>query len=157
MGTVMTNPEALKVSTLEQGQMLRACMLREMRYTGLLKNIADQLSQVEAVLPAEARREVQGLHREVLQALDSDSMAHFEHIFETMHGGYLQRLAAEYPTLTPTELRLAAFLRLPMPSKEVARLFSCSVRSIEKHRERMRKKFNLDPHDNLTTFLASRV
>lgn len=157
MGTVMTNPKALSVSPSEQGQMLRACMLREMRYTGLLRNIADQLSQIEAVLPAEARREVQGLHREVLQALDTDSMAHFEHIFETMHGGYLQRLASEYPTLTPTELRLAAFLRLPMPSKEVARLFSCSVRSIEKHRERMRKKFNLDPHDNLTTFLASRV
>lgn len=157
MGTVMTNPEALKVTPLEQGQMLRACMLREMRYTGLLKNIANELSNIEGVLPPDARREVQGLHREVLQALDTDSMAHFEHIFETMHGGYLQRLASEFPTLTPTELRLAAFLRLPMPSKEVARLFSCSVRSIEKHRERMRKKFELEPHDNLTTFLASRV
>ncbi|HLP28462.1 MAG TPA: hypothetical protein VK147_07470, partial [Candidatus Didemnitutus sp.] len=120
-------------------------------------NIANELSNIEGVLPPDARREVQGLHREVLQALDTDSMAHFEHIFETMHGGYLQRLASEFPTLTPTELRLAAFLRLPMPSKEVARLFSCSVRSIEKHRERMRKKFELEPHDNLTTFLASRV
>jgi DNA-binding CsgD family transcriptional regulator len=153
----MTMPDAATMTPTSISQMLRACMLREMRYTGLLKNLNDELTRIEHHVPAEHRREIQALHREVLQALDSDSLNHFEHIFEAMHGGYLQRLAHDYPSLTPTELRLAAFLRLPMPSKEVARLFSCSVRSIEKHRERMRKKFNLGTHENLTTFLAARV
>jgi len=153
----MTMPDVSTLTPNSMSQMLRACMLREMRYTGLLKNLNDELSRLEHVIPPEHRRELQAIHREVFQALDTDSLQHFEHIFEAMHGGYLQRLAHDYPSLTPTELRLAAFLRLPMPSKEVARLFSCSVRSIEKHRERMRKKFNLGTHENLTTFLASRV
>lgn len=157
MGSLMTMTEKPKIAPAIQSQMLRACMLREMRYTALLKSITEHLSHIEPLLPVEARRKIQGLHHDVLVALDKDSVEHFEHIFETMHGGYLQRLAHDFPSLTPTELRLAAFLRLPMPSKEVATLFSCSVRSIEKHRERMRKKFDLEPHNNLTTFLASRV
>ncbi len=157
MGSITIPDVATHHPAEEQARLLRACMLREMRYAGLLKNIIAELTQIEAMPLETLRKKVQSIHREVLLALDSDSLDHFEHIFESMHGGYLQRLAREFPLLTPTELRLAAFLRLPMPSKEVARLFSCSVRSIEKHRERMRRKFNLEPKENLTTFLASRA
>lgn len=135
----------------------RAYLLREMRYTGVLKHVAEDLAKIESALPHEHRLTAKRLQREVGEVLETDSMAHVEQIMESMHDGYLRRLAQDFPTLTPTELRMAAFLRLPMPSKEIASLFSCSVRSVEKHRERMRKKFHLAPHESLTMFLASRV
>ncbi len=138
-------------------KLLRAAMLREIRYTSTLRAVDDELRGIESALNAEAKQCIQSVHRQIAQALDASSTTHFEHVFEAMHGGYLQRLAADFPDLTPTELRLCALLRLPMPSKEVAQLLSCSVRSIEKHRERMRKKFGLRPADNLTTFLAARA
>lgn len=138
-------------------QMSRTSMLREMRYTGVLKHVAEDLAKMESALPPEHRVTAKRLQREVGEVLESDGLAHVEHIMDSMHDGYLRRLAQDFPTLTPTELRMAAFLRLPMPSKEIASLFSCSVRSVEKHRERMRKKFHLSPHESLTMFLASRV
>jgi DNA-binding CsgD family transcriptional regulator len=157
METMTLDRSTFMQTPAEQLQMLRACMLREIRYSSVLKHVAESLHSMEALLPEKQRADTHHLIKEIHDALDVDSASHFEHIFEMMHGGYLQRLAHDYPELTPTELRLSAFLRLPMPSKDVARLFSCSVRSVEKHRERMRKKFKLYPADNLTTFLAARL
>lgn len=157
MRTIPTPPvEPVMLPPMEQ-QSSRTAMLREMRYTGVLKHVAEDLAKMESVLPAEHRMTAKRLQREVGEVLEADGLAHVEHTMDSMHDGYLRRLAQDFPTLTPTELRMAAFLRLPMPSKEIASLFSCSVRSVEKHRERMRKKFHLAPHESLTMFLASRV
>jgi DNA-binding CsgD family transcriptional regulator len=103
-----------------------------------------------------AQEQITATVDEIISALDTTEQERFAFVLETMQGAFLQKLAQDFPTLTPTELRLAVFLRLPMPSREVARLFSCSVRSVEKHRERMRRKFGLSSNENLTTFLASR-
>lgn len=157
MRTIPTPPvEPVMLPPMEQ-QSSRTAMLREMRYTVVLKHVAEDLAKMESVLPAEHRMTAKRLQREVGEVLEEDGLAHVEHIMDSMHDGYLWRLAQDFPTLTPTELRMGAFLRLPMPSKEIASLFSCSVRSVEKHRERMRKKFHLAPHESLTMFLASRV
>lgn len=157
MRTIPTPPvETPMIPAMDQ-QMSRTAMLREMRYTGVLKHVAEDLAKMESALPPEHRMTAKRLQREVGEVLESDGLAHVEHIMDSMHDGYLRRLAQDFPSLTPTELRMAAFLRLPMPSKEIASLFSCSVRSVEKHRERMRKKFHLAPHESLTMFLASRV
>ncbi len=157
MRTIPNAPfEPVPVLPVDQ-QTSRSSMLREMRYTGVLKHIAEDLAKMEPALPPEHRVTAKRLQREVGEVLEADGMAHVEHIMDSMHDGYLRRLAQDFPSLTPTELRMSAFLRLPMPSKEIASLFSCSVRSVEKHRERMRKKFHLAPHESLTMFLASRV
>jgi DNA-binding CsgD family transcriptional regulator len=160
MRTIPSQPTAEIIAPMidqHEAQTSRAYMLREMRYTGVLKHVAEDLAKLESALPHEHRLTAKRLQREVGEVLETDSMAYVEQIMESMHDGYLRRLAQDFPTLTPTELRMAAFLRLPMPSKEIASMFSCSVRSVEKHRERMRKKFHLAAHESLTMFLASRV
>ncbi len=77
-------------------------------------------------------------------------------LFGQRHASFLAQLAQEFPSLTPTELRLCALLRSAIASKDVAALMCCSVRSIEKHRERLRRKFKLQLGENLVTFLAQR-
>lgn len=95
-----------------------------------------------------------------------DSLEHHESswndfmtYFDQIHGGFLTRLSAHHPELTETELRVCAFLRLPMTSKDVASIMGCSTRSVEKHRERLRKKFGLTPtqriHEYLNTTFAT--
>lgn len=135
----------------------RALMMREIRLVSTMRTVHDALATLAASIDPAHRAAIQRLTRDIEHALqEDDTWREFVHRFDTVHGNYLSDLAREFPTLTPTELRLCAFLRLPMPSKEVAALFHCSVRSIEKHRERLRKKFGLRPHENLTTFLAAR-
>jgi len=83
----------------------------------------------------------------------NDFMRYFDHI----HGGFLTALSARHPDLTETELRISAFLRLPMTSKDVASIMGCSTRSVEKHRERLRKKFGLTSEQRIHEYLNTSI
>jgi DNA-binding CsgD family transcriptional regulator len=157
MGNVAPQHHDIESLSLDDAQkLLRAMTVRELRYTSLLRRAADLMKSLQPIATGNGQQQIATTVNEITSALDTTEQERFAFVLETMQGAFLQKLAQDFPTLTPTELRLAVFLRLPMPSREVARLFSCSVRSVEKHRERMRKKFGLSPNENLTTFLASR-
>ena len=65
----------------------------------------------------------------------------------------LKKLKADFPDLTPGDLRLAAYLKMNLSSKEIAPLLNISLRGIENKRYRLRKKLHLENDDNLTSFL----
>ena len=77
----------------------------------------------------------------------------FEANFERAHEQFMKTLQDNYSDLTPSDLRLCAFLRMNLSSKEIAPLLGISVRGVENHRYRLRKKFNLDADSNLTEFI----
>lgn len=77
----------------------------------------------------------------------------FEANFERAHEQFMKTLQEKYEDLTPSDLRLCAFLRMNLASKEIAPLMGISVRGVENHRYRLRKKLNLDADSNLTEFI----
>jgi ligand-binding sensor domain-containing protein/DNA-binding CsgD family transcriptional regulator len=77
----------------------------------------------------------------------------FETAFDEVHEDFLSRLKAQYPTLTPKELRLCAYLRLNISTKEIAPLMNISVRGVEICRYRVRKKLEISRDENLTKFI----
>lgn len=77
----------------------------------------------------------------------------FEANFERAHEQFMKTLNDNYPDLTPSDLRLCAFLRMNLSSKEIAPLLGISVRGVENHRYRLRKRLNLDADSNLTEFM----
>lgn len=77
----------------------------------------------------------------------------FEANFERAHQQFMKTLKDNYPDLTPSDLRLCAFLRMNLASKEIAPLMGISVRGVENHRYRLRKKLNLEADGNLTEFI----
>lgn len=77
----------------------------------------------------------------------------FEANFERAHEQFMKKLQENYEDLTPSDLRLCAFLRMNLASKEIAPLMGISVRGVENHRYRLRKKLNLDADSNLTEFI----
>ena len=87
MRTIPTPPvEPVMLPPMEQ-QSSRTAMLREMRYTGVLKHVAEDLAKMESVLPAEHRMTAKRLQREVGEVLEADGLAHVEHIMDSMHDG----------------------------------------------------------------------
>ena len=82
-----------------------------------------------------------------------DDWSVFETNFERAHEQFMKTLKDNYSDLTPSDLRLCAFLRMNLASKEIAPLMGISVRGVENHRYRLRKKFNLDGDSNLTEFI----
>ncbi|MBO9566722.1 MAG: hypothetical protein J7621_28375 [Niastella sp.] len=77
--------------------------------------------------------------------------------FDQVYSDYLTILKARYPALSPTELKLCAYLRMNLSSKEISQLMNISVRSVEIARYRLRKKLQLETDDNLSEFLISIV
>jgi len=79
----------------------------------------------------------------------------FELHFDQVHENYLQKLRKEYPQLSPKDLRMCAYLRMNLSTKEIAPLMNISVRGVEISRYRLRKKFELHRDDNLIEFLLN--
>jgi DNA-binding CsgD family transcriptional regulator len=79
----------------------------------------------------------------------------FELLFNQIHENFLQKLKERFPDLTNRDLKLCAYLRMNLNSKEIAPLLSMSVRGVEDLRYRVRKKMGLDTTVNLADFVLS--
>ena len=77
----------------------------------------------------------------------------FETAFDDVHEDFLNRLKLRYPALTPKELKLCAYLRMNISTKEIAPLMNISIRGVEICRYRVRKKLNIDRDTNLTSLI----
>jgi DNA-binding CsgD family transcriptional regulator len=79
----------------------------------------------------------------------------FEFHFEKAHEKFLSKLRNKYPQINHNDLRLCAYLRMNLTSKEIAPLLRISVRGVENHRYKLRKKLNLRSEENLTEFIMA--
>jgi len=70
----------------------------------------------------------------------------FQEAFNNADSDFLKKVKIQHPSLTPNDLRLCAYLRLNLSSKEIAPLLNISPRSVEIKRYRLRKKMEL-PHE----------
>jgi tetratricopeptide (TPR) repeat protein len=98
--------------------------------------------------------------KEALSTIDINAKSQhmwkeFESRFNELNDGFINKLTALYPNLSPAEIRLCAMLRMQLSSKEIAELSNRSHRTIEYTRTNARKKMGLNPGDNLTKHLLS--
>jgi ligand-binding sensor domain-containing protein/DNA-binding CsgD family transcriptional regulator len=123
----------------------------------LLNRVKQKLSRVsEKMLHLEMKQQVV----ELVRTLEKDLAGHddwekFEVHFDQVHEDFLKKLRKNYPELTPKDLRLCAYLKMNLSSKEIAPLLNISVRGVEISRYRLRKKMNLGRDANLTEFMMN--
>ncbi|MEO0038974.1 MAG: hypothetical protein RIQ59_2185, partial [Bacteroidota bacterium] len=86
---------------------------------------------------------------------NEDSWNVFKDAFDTVDKDFLKKLKSMHQSLTPNDLRLCAYLRLNLSSKEIAPLLNISVRSVEIKRYRLRKKMNLSHENGLAEYILS--
>ena len=82
------------------------------------------------------------------------SWEEFEIRFQEVHTDFYSNLRKSYPELSNNEIRLCAFLKLNMTTKEIAAITYQSLNSIKVARYRLRKKLGLSKEHNLNAFLA---
>ena len=84
---------------------------------------------------------------------NTDDWKLFQEAFNNADKKFLKKIKNNHPELTPNDLRLCAYLRLNLSSKEIAPLLNISPRSVEVKRYRLRKKMNLEHDANLTNYI----
>lgn len=86
---------------------------------------------------------------------EDDTWDMFKEAFNNADKDFLKKIKAAHPLLTPNDLRLCAYLRLNLSSKEIAPLLNISVRSVEIKRYRLRKKMDLQHELGLVEYILS--
>jgi len=77
----------------------------------------------------------------------------FKTYFSEVHNDFDQKLKTLYPDISEKEIRLAAFLRMNLTTKEIAATLNVLPDSILKSKYRLKKKLGLDRETDLSSFL----
>ena len=99
------------------------------------------------------------LYQKLLKKIDGslgqkDEWKIFEYNFNQVHEDFFKELKKEFPKLTHKDLKLCAYIKMNILTKEIAPLMNISERGVETHRYRLKKKLDLDKED-LQTFLKN--
>ena len=77
----------------------------------------------------------------------------FQTVINNTDRDFLKKIKELHPALTPNDLKLCAYLRLNLSSKEIAPMLNISPQSVEVKRFRLRKKMELNHQENLTDYI----
>ena len=75
--------------------------------------------------------------------------------FDKVHSDFLAQLKERHTAITPNELKLCAYLRMNLTTKEIAQILNISVRGVEIGRYRLRKKLQISADTNLFDYLIN--
>lgn len=105
---------------------------------------------VEAKTPQQIKGVLRTIDRNINNA---DDWKVFEEAFNNADKDFLKKVKEIHPDLTSNDLRLCAYLRLNLSSKEIAPLLNISGRSVEVKRYRLRKKMGLEHEKGLADYI----
>lgn len=98
--------------------------------------------------------------KKILKKVDSsiehkDEWEVFEYNFNQVHEDFFKSLKAKHHNLTPKDLRVCAYIKMNLSNKEMAPLMNVSIRGLETHRYRLKKKLHLENGISLTSYLLN--
>lgn len=98
---------------------------------------------------------LQHSHQETIEQLQNstilteDDWNEFRRLFEKVHTNFFVKLKQKYPTLTQSEVRLMALIKLNLARKEMADMLGISPDSVKKTRQRIKKRIELPDNMDL--------
>lgn len=126
-----------------------------MKNTELVKDVIMRLIALRPNMKPDNAKVVKDIITELESSMKDDSWNEFETHFNNVHIDFYRKLKEYCQELTPTELKMCAFLRLNMSSKEISSISGITVKSVDVMRGRIRKKLNISNTDvNLINFLS---
>lgn len=152
---IKLNNEKLETELAHKNKELASSAMHVMHSLETIDKVRGQLQTViEQVEDKDALHQL----RKVLRSVEEDikvenNWDQFELHFNQIHQDFLKRLRQDYPELTHRDIKLCAYLRMNLTSKEIASLLNLSLRGVETSRYRLRKKLNLEQEENLTEFI----
>ena len=115
--------------------------------TSLLKRIKKIKDKAESKELKDEIQELQLFARNQIE-INKEKVELNSHIDETQLS-FMYNLIQKYPTLTSKQQKVATYLRLNMPSKEISIQMGIAGQSVNNYRRSIRKKLGLKKDDNL--------
>jgi DNA-binding CsgD family transcriptional regulator len=144
--------EKLQTELNLKNDQLTSITMQLVKNKEFIQSVQDKLSSTldKGGSAQELKRIINSIDQELS---DEDYWDKFAYHFDQVHGNYLEKLSGMDIKLSPREIKLAAFLRMNMSSKEIAKLLNITTRGVELARYRLRKKLKLEREQNLVEYL----
>lgn len=153
---LLLKQEQLSEEVVHKSEDLAKLAMDLIKKKNVIKRLKDNL---ETVKNDNSLSDIQSHIQKISKSLDKhlkdeENEWHlFDNGFNKVHEEFFERLLKNYPELTAQDLRLAAYLRMNLSTKEIAPLLNISTRGVEIKRYRLRKKIQLEEHENLNDFM----
>jgi DNA-binding CsgD family transcriptional regulator len=122
----------------------------------ILGSLKSKIETLSEKVNTQAQKELKQLIKTIDEDLKLDEdWNQFKKHFEEVHANFFKRLREDYKELTPKDLKMCAYLRMNLSTKEIAPLMNISVRGVEISRYRLRKKLGLQKDANLIEFMLN--
>ncbi len=150
--------EKLEQELAFKSQEIANLMINFSRKNETLMFIKQELFKVTSELKGEgmvkAKRMLVTLNNSIDSNIESDDLLkRFEEQFDLVHNNFMKKLRERHPDLSMSELKMCAYIKMNLSSKEIAPLLNLSLRGTETLRYRLRKKIGLEREDSLTDYL----
>lgn len=129
-------------------------LMHQVKSNELVLNISKKIKNLYSNSKPENKALINEVIREIELDGTGDQWEEFEMRFQQVHTGFYKNLVKKFPDLTSNELRLCAFLRLNMNSKDISAITYQSTNSLTVARWRLRQKFGLEKEISLSAFLT---
>lgn len=121
----------------------------------LHKNICEELAELSKDIAEEdTRKRVNGISLKLRQQTASRLSEGFKKYFNEVSPMFDTKLKEAHPNLTANDCRLCAYIYMGLTSKEISQITFREVESVEKSRNRLRKKINLPSDVSIRSYLS---
>jgi len=147
--------QQLLLEVEHQGKELASSTMHIVQKSEKLLSIKDKLKHISQITnDPKIKPEIS----ELIKNIDSDTLIDkdwekFELYFNNIHTSFTQSLKEKFPNLSANDIKMCAYLRMNLSTKEIAAILNISARGVEISRYRLRKKMELENATNLTDFL----
>lgn len=142
--------EQLEQDVVHKSEELTSTTMNLVRKNQILQDIATRLEAIDK----DNNPEMLKIRRLIKENIShDDDWSNFTRHFDVVYRDFLKLLREAHPVLTQSDLRMCAYLKMGLSSKEIAPLLNISPRSVEMSRYRLRRKLALDRDTPLQRYL----
>jgi DNA-binding CsgD family transcriptional regulator len=147
--------QQLLLEVEHQGKELASSTMHIVQKSEKLLSIKEKLKHISHITnDSKIKPEIS----ELIKNIDKDTLIDkdwekFELYFNNIHTSFTQSLKEKFPNLSANDIKMCAYLRMNLSTKEIASILNISARGVEISRYRLRKKMDLENATNLTDFL----
>lgn len=153
---ILLEKQNLKAELEFKNKEFTSSVLFLMKKNELLSRISEKLAKIEEKSQNfEIKQTIHHIGKELKKSSEQDLWEEFEIRFKEVHSNFYKKISTDFPDLTANDIRLCAFLKLNLSSKEISEITGQRVATLESARSRIRKKLGISktPVD-LVTFLS---
>lgn len=145
--------QILEAELVSKGKQLANLSLNVHAKEKMIEGLKESL-KANKMKSASNARDMDALLRQIESVSGSmEFLDIYQKNFDLIHEHFFRNLRERYPSLTSNDLRLCAFLRLNMSTKDIANITNMDVRGVETSRYRLRRKLKLIGRQSIVEFL----